>query len=102
MDSLAAGADPEKVKKEVTELALNNHLVSRYTSLVAVEQKISRPGNTPLHKKILKTNLPAGWQYDKVFAGNAATATPATMFLLVGLFLFIMAVILAGLKWRRI
>ncbi|MEA2114416.1 MAG: VWA domain-containing protein, partial [Thermodesulfobacteriota bacterium] len=101
MDSLAAGADPEKVKKEVAELALQNHLVSRYTSLVAVEQKISRPGNTPLNKKRLKTNLPAGWQYDKVFAGNAATATPAALFLLMGLFLFIMAGMLAGLKRKK-
>ena len=102
MDSLAAGADPEKVKKEITELALQNHLVSRYTSLVAVEQKISRPGNTPLHKNKQKTNLPAGWQYNKVFAGNAATATPATMFLLMGLGLFVIAGMLAGLKWKKI
>ena len=101
MDSLAAGADHKKVKKEVTELALNNHLVSRYTSLVAVEQKISRPGNTPLNKKRLKTNLPAGWQYDKIFAGNASTATPAALLLLMGVFLFAIAGMLAGLKWRK-
>ena len=98
MDSLAAGADPEKVKNEVAELALDNHLVSRYTSLVAVEQKVSRPGNKPLHKNRQKTNLPAGWQYDKVFAGSAATATPSTMFLLMGMSLFVMAGMLAVLN----
>ena len=100
MDSLAAGADPEQVKQEIIKLALQNHLVSRYTSLVAVEQKISRPGKSPLQQNRLKTNLPAGWQYDKVFAGSAATATPSTLFLFAGLFLFIMAGILTGLKRR--
>lgn len=101
MDSLAAGADPEMVEKVVTELAFHNHLVSRYTSLVAVEQKKSRPGNIPLHKNKQKINLPAGWQYDKVFAGNAATATPAALFLLMGQLLFVMAGMLAGLKRRK-
>jgi len=63
MDSLAVGANPAEVKEEVTALALNNHLVSHYTSLVAVEKQISRPGDKQLHTNRLKSNLPAGWQH---------------------------------------
>jgi Ca-activated chloride channel family protein len=101
MDSLSAGADPKQVKKEVTSIALKNHLVSRYTSLVAVEQKISRPNGTDLQSRRQKTNLPAGWQYDKVFAGNAATATPAALLLLLGLSFLMLTAMAAALQWRR-
>ncbi len=97
MDSLSAGADPEQVKKKVTGLALSNHLVSRYTSLVAVEQKVSRPDNGSLRSEKMKRNLPAGWQYDKVFAGSAATATPASLLLLMGLVLLAGAALVAGM-----
>ncbi len=38
MDSLHAGADPRAVRAEVVDLALGFHLVTRYTSLVAVEE----------------------------------------------------------------
>jgi Ca-activated chloride channel family protein len=91
MDSLASGAAPEEVKKEVTTLALGNHLVSRYTSLVAVEKKISRPKNSPLQTSKQPINLPAGWQHNTIFAGQAATATPAAMLLGIGLLLLIFA-----------
>lgn len=39
MDSLAEGADPGGVRMDVIELALDFHLVTRYTSLVAVEER---------------------------------------------------------------
>jgi Ca-activated chloride channel family protein len=102
MDSLAAGTDPQIIRNEVLQLALNNHLVSRYTSLVAVEQKISRPGSIPLEKHRQKTNLPAGWQYDSIFAGSAATATPAALFFLTGMALFVMAGILMCLRRKEL
>ncbi len=87
MDSLAAGGDPEEVKAKVTNLALTNHLVSRYTSLVAVEDKPARPLNEPLTSHRQQVNLPAGWQYNKIFAGSAATASPGPICLLLGLLL---------------
>lgn len=102
MDTLSAGGDPEIVKEEVTAIALDNHLVSRYTSLVAVEQKISRPENADLQTSRQQTNLPAGWQYDSVFAGSAATATWAELFMLMGLFLLMVAGVLAGLQRRQL
>jgi Ca-activated chloride channel family protein len=108
MDSLISGAGPQQVEQEVTELALDNHLVSRYTSLVAVEEKVSRSNdaNTALHKdkkkeQKVKTNLPAGWVHDKVFAGGAVTATSASLFLCIGLFLMSLSALLVWMQWRR-
>ena len=102
MDTLSAGGDPDIIQQEVTTIALANHLVSRYTSLVAVEEKISRPSEKDLKTHNQKTNLPAGWQYKKVFAGNAATATPASLLMLLGLILLLTAACYAGLQRRRI
>ncbi|MCI5167989.1 MAG: hypothetical protein D3903_18360 [Candidatus Electrothrix sp. GM3_4] len=112
MDSLASGADSQQVEQDATELALTNHLVSRYTSLVAVEEKISRPGDSEdaddsdgldasLRKQKVKTNLPAGWVHDKFFAGGAATATSAPLFLCIGLFLMSLSALLVWIQWRR-
>ena len=103
LDSLFSGADPQQVEQEVTELALANHLVSRYTSLVAVEEKVSRPddGKTPLRKGKVQTNLPAGWVHDKVFAGGAATATPASLLLLIGFILLALSALLIRLQRRK-
>ena len=44
MDGLAEGADAGIVREDVIELALEFHLVTRYTSLVAVEQRPSALG----------------------------------------------------------
>ncbi|WP_446011840.1 marine proteobacterial sortase target protein [Candidatus Electrothrix sp.] len=102
MDSLASGADPQQVEQGVTELALVNHLVSRYTSLVAVEEKISRQDseNTSLAQQKVQTNLPAGWIHDKVFAGGAATATPASLLVLVGVILLSLSALLLWMQRR--
>ncbi len=109
MDSLASGADAQQVEQDVTELALTNHLVSRYTSLVAVEEKISRPGdpdgsddpNASLRKQKVKTNLPAGWEHNTVFAGGANTATSASLLLCIGLCLLSLSALLVWMQWRR-
>lgn len=101
MDSLASGADSQKVQKEVTTLALANHLVSRYTSLVAVEEKVSRPKDEQVLTNRQKVNLPAGWQHNKIFAGQAATATPASMLLGMGLVLLILAGLFARINTLR-
>jgi Ca-activated chloride channel family protein len=85
MDSLSLGADSEQIRPEIIDIALENHLVSRYTSLVAVEKQISRVDSQSLRKAPVSTNLPAGWDYNKVFGGTARTATASTMFLLMGI-----------------
>jgi Ca-activated chloride channel family protein len=68
--------DPEPVHDEVVALALRHHLVTRYTSLVAVDVTPSRPDGTPLLSGKLPLNLPDGWDYEKVF-GEPLAAPPA-------------------------
>ncbi len=53
--------------QRILALALEHHLVSRLTSLVAVDETPSRPAGTHLSRAELPLNLPAGWDFDKVF-----------------------------------
>ena len=63
---------PEIADERIVELALQHGLVTRLTSLVAVDRTPSRPQGTALTRADLPLNLPAGWDFDKVF-GNTAT-----------------------------
>jgi Ca-activated chloride channel family protein len=58
---------PDEADKTILALALQHQLVTRLTSLVAVDQTPSRPEGTPLKLTDLPLNLPAGWDFDKVF-----------------------------------
>jgi Ca-activated chloride channel family protein len=60
-------ASAEETDKRILELALEHHLVSRLTSLVAVDATPSRPEGARLTRAELPLNLPAGWEFDKVF-----------------------------------
>jgi len=60
MNSLQDGANKDDVKQAVTRTALKHHLVSKYTSLVAVDVTPSRPKQETLNSKKIKTPLPAG------------------------------------------
>jgi Ca-activated chloride channel family protein len=53
--------------KQILDLALQHSLVSRLTSLVAVDKTPSRPEGAQLSRTELPLNLPAGWEFDKVF-----------------------------------
>ena len=55
----------------VPALALAHHLVSRLTSLVAVDATPSRPTGARLARAELPLNLPAGWEFEKVFGEHA-------------------------------
>lgn len=78
MMSLHHGASPESVRRAVTATALRHHIVSRYTSLVAVEKKITRPADEPIYPRDVPRNLPDGWEFDDVFGDVIKTrsATP--------------------------
>jgi Ca-activated chloride channel family protein len=108
------GADPARVREAATAHALAYDLVSSYTSLVAVDEEVVRPRDEILASAQMPTNLPQGWDYEKVFgpAGEGGgttlpqpdqlmrrinftgtpldglslpkTATPATLHLLIG------------------
>ena len=58
---------PEEADKTILALALEHQLVTRLTSLVAVDKTPSRPEGEPLKLSELPINLPAGWDFAKVF-----------------------------------
>ncbi|MBI2841249.1 MAG: marine proteobacterial sortase target protein [Acidobacteria bacterium] len=104
MDTLSEGAEEEKVRPEVVAVALQHHLVSKYTSLVAVDVTPTAPqgADTQTHK--IPANLPSGWKYDKVFGTLPQTATPGPLYLLLGLALITSSVAcwwILGLAHRR-
>ena len=66
----------DEADKRILALALDHSLVTRLTSLVAVDKTPSRPEGTPFKVAELPLNLPAGWEYEKVFGGDRAPATP--------------------------
>ncbi|GJM11122.1 MAG: marine proteobacterial sortase target protein [Lysobacteraceae bacterium] len=59
MDSLVEGADTARVQKDVTQLALDNHLVSRWTSFVAVDSQPLQLSNPKLLRSVPQTATPA-------------------------------------------
>ena len=61
-------ASSEETDQRILALALEHHIVSRLTSLVAVDVMTpSRPAGARLTQAQLPLNLPAGWEFDKVF-----------------------------------
>ncbi|MGY8663602.1 marine proteobacterial sortase target protein [Bradyrhizobium sp. UFLA05-109] len=58
---------PEDADKAILRLALEHQIVTRLTSLVAVDKTPSRPEGEPLKLSELPINLPAGWDFEKVF-----------------------------------
>ncbi|MES9967485.1 MAG: marine proteobacterial sortase target protein [Sedimenticola sp.] len=85
MDQRARGRAEEEVRADVLAVALEHRLVSRYTSLVAVDRTPTRPVEKGLSGKNVPVQLPKGWSADKVFGSMPQTATPAPLNLLLGL-----------------
>lgn len=77
MMSLHHGASPDSVRRAVTATALRHNIVSRYTSLIAVEKKIARPPDEPIYPRHVPRNLPDGWEFDKVFGDVIKTRAAA-------------------------
>ena len=100
-DSLHEGADADAVRKQVVELGLEHHLVTKHTSLVAVDVTPSRPDAATLQTSAVPTNLPHGWTYEGV-GQLPQTATPAPLHALAALLSLVAAaaLLLADRAWR--
>lgn len=86
------GEDEQKIKNAIIRIAMQHHLVSKYTSLVAVDKTPSRPLDQALAKKHMPTNMPKGMNQQKVFGHMPQTATPAQLYAILGLMLLLSAV----------
>lgn len=100
MDSLREDASGSEVRAAVVDLALTHHLVTKYTSLVAVDRTPARPDAAQLKSAALPTSLPEGWSYDAVFGELPRGATDARFNLLLGMLLLAAAMVAFGARRR--
>ena len=59
--------DPQAIDRQIETVAMTHHLVSRVTSLVAVDVTATRPKSEPLTDTDVPLNLPEGWDFEKVY-----------------------------------
>ena len=76
IDSRVAGVDEALIRKLVIETALEHHLVSPYTSLVAVDKTPARSAAAALERRNIDNTMPAGAQWQAAFP---QTATPGPL-----------------------
>lgn len=67
MNSLQDGADVDRVSTEVASLGIAHHLVTRWTSLVAVDVTPTAPVDIDLETRAVPSLLPRGWSLQKLF-----------------------------------
>jgi Ca-activated chloride channel family protein len=96
MDEIARGGDRASLRPAVLKVALDHHLVSEFTSLVAVDITTSNEGSSKT--ALVKASLPKGWGA----AGGQIpqTDTASTLHLLLGLLALSAAAIVATIGWR--
>jgi Ca-activated chloride channel homolog len=99
LDRRRTGSAEDEIRHAVLQLALTYHLLSPYTSLVAVDVTPVRQGDEALWSHALKTTLPHGWDYTAVFGlGQGATDSP--LHLAFGLLALLLAAGLAATAFR--
>ena len=103
-DTARRGGDADAIRQQIVDTALEHHIVSRHTSLVAVDKTPARPAGAPLSKEQVPNLLPHGQNANAIF-GFPATATPAAMLRLqaaVCLLLALLAFLYQGRRRARL
>ena len=103
LDRMRRGASEDETRAAVVETALTHHLVSKFTSLVAVDKTPVRPAGERLDSEQVANLMPYGQNGAAIF-GFPATATNAEILQLSGLLLLLLAMtVLAWPEsgWRR-
>ncbi|WP_405235192.1 marine proteobacterial sortase target protein [Lentisalinibacter orientalis] len=96
-DARRAGAPEDRIRAEIVRTALDHHLVSGYTSLVAVDRSPSRPVGAGLQEGRVPSLLPRG-QTAAVY-NLPATGTPAPLRRMIGLVCLLLGLgLLVGLR----
>lgn len=99
-DRLHEGRAEEGVRTAIVEVALAHHLVSKYTSLVAVDVTPTLPEGAATASSAMPVNLPDGMSFDAIFGGGPQTATLAVIEFLAGLGALLAAAVIGALAQR--
>ncbi len=83
MDEQRRGSNPDEIRDAIVETALKHHLVSKHTSLVAIDKTPVRVASDPLRKDQVPNLLAYGQNTNAIF-GFPATATNARQIRLIG------------------
>jgi Ca-activated chloride channel family protein len=94
------GGDQEALKATIVDLALKYHLVSEFTSLIAVDDVVVRPAAATGHVEQAPTSAPVGGAWATV--GFAKTATGADLWLCGGLACLGFSLLLAWVRMSRV
>ena len=90
----AAVDDEDLIKVDIVTVALAHHLVTKFTSLVAVDKTPVRPASEKLDSQAVAVNPPAG----SVMTQFPQTATSATLQFIFGFILLLASLLL---RWRQ-
>ena len=88
LDGALEGDNAEAVRAQVVSLGLTHHLVTKHTSLVAIDLTPARPEGRAAQTTPVPVSLPNG----STFGGLPRSATPATLYLFEGLAACLVAV----------
>jgi Ca-activated chloride channel family protein len=101
MDQERRGADATETRASIVATAIRHHLVSKYTSLVAVDKTPVRMAGEALRKDQVP-NLMAHGQSSRAIFGFPATATDAPALLKRGLLTLLAALLILAMSyWQR-
>ena len=95
-DEERRGGDAEQLRTAIVDTALTHHIVSKYTSLVAVERTPARAAGEPLARERVPSLLPYGQSMNAIF-GFPPTATSAPALRIMGAAWLLSAFLLAVL-----
>ncbi len=93
---LSHGSDPKEIKQAITELGLEHNIVTKHTSLVAVDITPTKPENLTSKDKALTVKKPYGWNMN---ISNENTdyipqgSTSAQMNLILGILLLLLGIV---------
>jgi len=97
MDVERRSTDPGEIRSAIVETALTHHMVSKYTSLVAVDKTPARLAGDPLNSEQVPNLMPYGQSASAIF-GFPATATNAPALRLAGIVSLLAALLLFAIQ----
>jgi Ca-activated chloride channel family protein len=100
LDQQRTGEPGTSIREPVLALALEHHLVTPFTSFVAIDSTPSRPAEDPLEPAAVRSLMPAGSAVQRI--AYPQTATPAPLLMTAGLIGLMLAGVLAFSRrlWR--
>jgi len=98
MDEMIRTKNSASLKQQITDVALEHQLVSRYTSLIAVDPLVARPGAEKINKQSISNVMPYGSQQKTPSYGFPPAGTPAGIKALLGLLALLSAATLVLAK----